>query len=158
MRLRITAEPSLRVTVKPTRGGPSSLRRRAWTPTPSRDHERARAASRKSWRRLILSILVTSGWTVATRPCRSLGRQTCPALGAATRQDPAPPFGRHAGAEAVPPLANDLRGLKSALHREILQFILAGSGGLILAGNRRVNAKAPTSHLIPTVRKWPNCH
>jgi hypothetical protein len=56
----------------------------------------------------------------------------------------------------MPPLANDLRGLKSALHRKSLQFILAGSGGLILAGNRHVNAKAPTSHLIPTVKQWPN--
>lgn len=82
MRLRSTAPPSLRVTVKPTRGGPSSPRSRICTTTLRAPVEAPRAAARKSRLRFRRSICArprkSSSWLYADSPVTAPARRSTP--------------------------------------------------------------------------------
>jgi len=97
----------LPLAVKPTRGAAVSWRSLAWTTMPGMAEYSAFAAATKSCRRLRRSI------AAGVRP---LGRQALAALGAAAGDDIAATHGCHARTEAVPALADEFRGLISALH------------------------------------------
>ena len=162
MRLRTTALPIFFVTVKPTRGGPSSSPPIA----PGRRADPRRLAPRRPRRKSCAALdrVCHSGRTLRwpDDPAPALAQADSRARpGRGGRQRPAATLGGHAGAEAVPALADELRRLKGALHRKILQFLKcrwqpeAGSGRLIMTEIRRVNAKGTTSLLIMGVKQWP---
>src|SRR5262245_35656017 len=111
MRVRVTAPPSLFVTVKPRRAGFPSLRSRTCTTTPLAANDLASAAARKSCRFNRRSIVAVG----LNGPARLSG-QPLAALRPAARNHPAAPLRRHAGTKAMAALADKLGGLKSALH------------------------------------------
>src|SRR5581483_4325904 len=93
--------------------------------------------------------------------CGSSGRQALAALGAAAGQHLAAAHRGHAGAETVPALADQLRGLIGALH-DILRIKvvrpMAEAGppggpvagrGLYACGRRRVNAAGRETGAAP---------
>src|SRR6202166_2747797 len=106
-RLRSTALPTCRDTVKPMRTGPSSARRRACTTKAPTDARKAAAAARKSVRRVNRS-MVAGEMRSRTEPLA--------ALGASGRQHPAAAFGRHPGAKAVTALAHQFARLVGPFH------------------------------------------
>jgi hypothetical protein len=67
---------------------------------------------------------------------KELGRQFLAAFGAARGQNQTAAFGSHARTETVAAGANEVRRLKSALHRGLHQ-----TGALILADSKAVNLK-----------------
>src|SRR5262249_30446266 len=116
-RLRTTALPTLRLTVKPTRmagcstpsGARSAGTGAAWSTNPGMAQRRPAWARRKTrpFRR-------RPGRAAAKRG--RLGRQALAARAAAIGDDLAATHRRHAGPEAVPPLADQLARLISAFH------------------------------------------
>src|SRR6266404_4867418 len=109
MRLRSVAVPFFRVTVKPTRTGPLSSRRRLWTTKAALPARAPLATARKSARCLNRSMVESpgspgSGAQTLAAPCATCGED----LAAASR--------REAGAEAVTALAHQFAGLISPLH------------------------------------------
>src|ERR1700688_1842349 len=106
-RLRSTALPTCRDTVKPMRTGPSSARRRACTTKAPTDARKAAAAARKSVRRVNRS-MVAGEMRSRTEPLA--------ALGPPGRQHPAAAFGRHPGAKAVTALAHQFARLVGPFH------------------------------------------
>src|SRR5215212_1496733 len=109
MRLRSGALPFFFVTVKPTRIGPSSSRRRACTTKAALLTRAPLATARKSARCLNRSMIGISG-----KP--GSGAQTLAAPGAASGEDLAAAGGRQAGTETVTTLAHQFAGLISPLH------------------------------------------
>ncbi len=123
VRLRTTALPTFLVTVKPMRAGPGSGRIMACKTRPGSAALRpSLATSRKSVRRFKRSGAGTQApWPVggpAPDPAPScvLGRKLLAADPAAIGNDLAAANCGHAGAKAVAPLADQLRGLIGALH------------------------------------------
>lgn len=111
-RLRSTALPTLRDTVKPTRAGPSSPRRRLWIKKDCETALRPPAAARKSARRRMRSIAASFAPGTAER----LGAQALAAARAAGRDDLAAALGRDTGTEAMAALAHEFAGLIGPLH------------------------------------------
>src|SRR6202051_976421 len=106
-RLRSTALPTCRDTVKPMRTGPSSARRRACTTKAPTDARKAAAAARKSVRRVNRS-MVAGEMRSRTEPLA--------ALRPPGRQHSAAAFGRHPGAKAVTALAHQFARLVGPFH------------------------------------------
>src|SRR5580700_10706838 len=111
-RLRSTALPTCRDTVKPMRTGPSSARRRACTTKVPTDARCPAAAARKSARRVNRSMAADD---MAKREKRSR-TEPLAALGSPGRQHPAAAFGRHPGAKAVTALAHQFARLVGPFH------------------------------------------
>lgn len=114
-RLRRTAEPTLRLAVKPTPIGPASSRRRASISTAGR-LARAPWRTNKNCERLVRRWRVgggVKGRPGAGMPARSrrskasLGRELLAALGAAARQHLLAAFGGHTGAETMAALPHE---------------------------------------------------
>lgn len=106
-RLRSTALPTCRDTVKPMRTGPTSARRRACTTKAPTDARKPAAAARKSGRRLNRS-MVAGEMRSRTEPLA--------ALRPPGRQHPAAALGRHPGAKAVTALAHQFARLVGPFH------------------------------------------
>ena len=114
-RFRATAFPTLRLAVNPTRmveaSAPASSpvwRRRTCRTNPGAAHFRRAAATLRNWDRRFRR--ATGGGTTGS------GGQALASLGAPIGQDSAAAHGRHAGAETVPPLADELAWLKGPFH------------------------------------------
>src|SRR5689334_907979 len=123
-RLRATALPTLRLAVKPIRkatsrptestgpadGLPSVECLRACRISPGATNFRPLAATaRNSWRRFNLASCAKGG-------SNGLSAEALAALGATRRDDFSATHSRHAGAEAMPALADEHTGLVGALH------------------------------------------
>src|SRR5580658_7656698 len=106
-RLRSTALPTCRDTVKPMRTGPFSARRRACTTKAPTDARKPDAAARKSVRRLNRS-MVAGEMRSRTEPLA--------ALRPPGRQHSAAALGRHPGAKAVTALAHQFARLVGPFH------------------------------------------
>src|SRR3984957_11589238 len=111
-RLRSTALPTCRDTVKPMRTGPSSARRRACTTKAPTDARCPAAAARKSVRCLNRS-MVAADLTADEMRSRT---EPLAALRPPGRQHPAAAFGRHPGAKAVTALAHQFARLVGPFH------------------------------------------
>src|SRR5580704_9602153 len=118
-RLRSTALPTLRLTVKPTRtarrsipAGPKSAGTgAAWSTNPGMAQRRPAWTRRKSRR-----LGRRPGRAGAKEKAEKLGRQALAARSATAGDDLAATHRCHAGPEAVPPLADQLAGLIRAFH------------------------------------------
>jgi hypothetical protein len=108
IRLRSTAPPICRVTVKPTRTAPSSPRERACRTNARFADRTPLAAARKSPRRFSRSM------TTAMLP-RS-GTEPLAPMRAAISEHFAAALCRHARAEAMPPFAHQFAGLIGPFH------------------------------------------
>src|SRR5580693_4456894 len=106
-RLRSTALPTFRDTVKPMRTGPSSARRRACTTKAPTDARKPLAAARKSVRCLNRS-MAADEMRSRTEPLA--------ALRPPGRQHPAAALGRHPGAKAVTAFAHQFARLVGPFH------------------------------------------
>src|SRR5580704_9157712 len=132
-RLRSTALPTCRDTVKPMRTGPSSARRRACTTKVPTDARCPAAAARKSVRRLNRSMVAVDVAAVdmaavdmaavdmAAADLAAAGEirsrtEPLAALRPPGRQHPAAAFGRHPGAKAVTALAHQFARLVGPFH------------------------------------------
>src|ERR1700683_3511288 len=111
-RLRSTALPPCRDTVKPMRTGPASARRRACTTKAPTDARKPAAAARKSVRRLNRSMAAAD---MAADEMRSR-TEPLAALRAPGRQHPAAALGRHPGAKAVTAFAHQFARLVGPFH------------------------------------------
>src|SRR5580700_4406602 len=121
-RLRSTALPTCRDTVKPMRTGPSSARRRACTTKVPTDARNPAAAARKSVRRFNRSMVAAdmaaadmATSDVARREKRSRTEPLAP-LRPPRRQHSAAALGRHPGAKAVTALAHQFARLVGPFH------------------------------------------
>src|SRR5580704_6176116 len=112
-RLRSTALPTCRDTVKPMRTGPSSARRRACTTKAPTDARKPLAAARKSVRCLNRSMVVAEDMAADEMRSRT---EPLAALRAPGRQHPAAALGRHAGAKAVTAFAHQFARLVGPFH------------------------------------------
>src|SRR5580704_9464762 len=132
-RLRSTALPTCRDTVKPMRTGPSSARRRACTTKVPTDARCPAAAARKSVRRLNRSMVAVDVAAVdmaavdmaavdmAAADLAAAGEirsrtEPLAALRPPSRQHPAAAFGRHPGAKAVTAFAHQFARLVGPFH------------------------------------------
>src|SRR6202030_2109448 len=111
-RLRSTALPTCRDTVKPMRTGPSSARRRACTTKAPNDARCPAAAARKSVRCLSRS-KVPADMTADELRSRT---EPLAALRPPGRQHSAAAFGRHPGAKAMTALAHQFARLVGPFH------------------------------------------
>src|SRR5580700_5615271 len=116
-RLRSTALPTCRDTVKPMRTGPSSARRRACTTKVPTDTRCPAAAARKSVRCLNRS-MAAADMAAADLAADELRSRTEPlaALGPPGRQHSAAALGRHPGAKAVAAFAHQFARLVGPFH------------------------------------------
>ena len=129
VRLRITALPIFLVTVKPSRAGSLSPRDSTCSTTPVAAALRPLAAARRNSARRVRR----------PEPAKSgprSGRQALTALGPPVGQHLAASDGRHAGAEPMPPLADQLRRLIGALHSRF-------SDGAWIPASARARAPKP---------------
>src|SRR5215470_2953955 len=131
-RLRSTAVPTFFDTVKPTRAGPSSSRRRAWSTKAGAGIRVPAATARNSARRLRRSI--------RQKPLPRSGAQPLASARAPGGHHLAPALGRHAGTETVTALAHQLARLIGPLHGVIsaaIAFVRAGYRWAKLDGDRK---------------------
>src|SRR3954452_7253199 len=108
-RLRTTALPTLRETVNPSRAGASSSRLRACSTKPGVEARNPEEAARKSARCRNRSMETRGRWPPS-------GAQPLTPLRPAGGNHLAASLSRHAGAEAVAALANELARLIGPLH------------------------------------------
>jgi hypothetical protein len=156
-RLRMTALPTLRVAVKPSRTVETpSWRSSRWTTTAPRASETPFAAARNWGREVMRSILKGSLMRPNPGAGRS-GRQALAALGATPRNNLLTVLGGHPRTEAVSALAHESRRLIGPLHVRLLglktkkaaEGVRRGKGGRISGRAHGVNADGPSAE-----RQW----
>src|SRR3569833_3956139 len=123
-RLRSTALPTLRDTVKPTRTGPASPRGRIWSTKAAAGTLVPVAALRKSARCFSRSIESS----VAAMRAAGLGAEPLASAGTPGLDDLAAARGLHARAETVTALAHKLARLVGPLHDQISADGAVGPG------------------------------
>ena len=146
MRLRSTAPPVLRVTVKPILTLPAaSPRDRACSVSSALCARRPDAAALNSTRRLSRS----TGGTGPVRTLRPSGRKLLAAARPAGGDDLAARGGGHAGAKAMAALAHELARLIGAFHGPGLRREARPSGCARACLAKDANGRPPTASALP---------